>query len=66
MGSPLTIQDVTYFAANLEFQTQTLLTGAPGGFVTPSEEPGVHKPVNRSPSSICRFTFPLLQEYFQW
>lgn len=45
---------------------KTPLTGTAGRFVTPSEEPGVHKPVDGSPSSIRRFRFPLLQEYFQW
>lgn len=28
-------------------------------FVTTTEEPGIHKPVNGSPSSICRLRFPL-------
>lgn len=35
-------------------------------FVTTTEEPGIHKPVNGSLSSICRLRFPLFWEYFQW
>lgn len=66
MGSSLTTQDFTCFAAISEFQIKTTVSkGTLDQFVTTAEEPGIHKPVNGSPSSIWRLIFPLFWEYFQ-
>lgn len=56
-----------FFAAISEFEIKnTGLKGRLDHFVTTTEEPGICKPVNGSPSAICKLRFPLFWEYFQW
>lgn len=62
MGSSPTTQDFTFFATVSELQLKNTNWIK---FVATIEEPGIYKAVNGSPSSICRLTFPLFQEYFQ-
>lgn len=66
MGSSPATHDFTFFVPILEFQIkQNGLKRTLDQFVATTEEPGIHKPVNGSPSSIGKFQFPSFWEYFQ-